>query len=224
MMWSEERIRELMSAARLREVNWDKQTPAERFFKNDVIFIIFIIRVFDKQTPDEMFSYKWHECQHFVLFRFRILCEEEQKSAGVKAQLESMNTPTLRWGFREWIELTLTLGWGFGVNKIHTQTLRFPGVDIKHAFLQLWFQFHWRTEYIVYTFQGGHGKIHVNDDHCGSSQCIPCGETLKIIAVLWRELEFYFWQMVSRNERKEEYRRDDLPLIYQNDLVNEWVG
>ena len=30
MMWSEERIRELMSAARLREVNWDKQTPAER--------------------------------------------------------------------------------------------------------------------------------------------------------------------------------------------------
>ena len=31
MMWSEERIRELMSAARLREVNWDKQTPAERF-------------------------------------------------------------------------------------------------------------------------------------------------------------------------------------------------
>ena len=93
MMWSEERIRELMSAARLREVNWDKQTPAERFFKNDVFFII---RVFDKQTPDEMFSYKWHECQHFVLFRFRILCEEEQKSAGVKAQLESMNTPTLR--------------------------------------------------------------------------------------------------------------------------------
>ena len=54
MMWSEERIRELMSAARLREVNWDKQTPAERFFKNDVFFII---RVFDKQTPDEMFSY-----------------------------------------------------------------------------------------------------------------------------------------------------------------------
>ena len=35
MMWSEERIRELMSAARLREVNWDKQTPAERFFKNE---------------------------------------------------------------------------------------------------------------------------------------------------------------------------------------------
>ena len=30
VMWSEERIRELMSAARLREVNWDKQTPAER--------------------------------------------------------------------------------------------------------------------------------------------------------------------------------------------------
>ena len=29
-MWSEERIRELMSSARLREVNWDKQTPAER--------------------------------------------------------------------------------------------------------------------------------------------------------------------------------------------------
>ena len=45
MMWSEERIRELMSAARLREVNWDKQTPAERFSKNDVIFII---QVFDK--------------------------------------------------------------------------------------------------------------------------------------------------------------------------------
>merc|ERR550517_1106119 len=59
MMWSEERIRELMSAARLREVNWDKQTPAERF---------------------------------------RILCEEEKKSAGVKAQLEAMNTPTLREG------------------------------------------------------------------------------------------------------------------------------
>ena len=29
------------------------------------------------------------------------------------------------------------------------------------------------------------------------------------------------WQMVNRNERKEEFRRDDLPLIYQNDLVNE---
>ena len=37
-----------------------------------------------------------------------------------------MNTPTLRWGFRYWIELTLTLGWGLGVNWIHTQTLRFP--------------------------------------------------------------------------------------------------
>ena len=34
MMWSEERIRELMSAARLRETNWDKQTPAERFVDN----------------------------------------------------------------------------------------------------------------------------------------------------------------------------------------------
>ena len=45
----------------------------------------------------------------------------------------------------------------------------------------------------VYMFQGGHGKIHVDDDHCGSSQSIPCGETLKIIAVLWRtELEFIF--------------------------------
>lgn len=31
MMWSEEQIRELMNAARLREVNWDKQTPAERY-------------------------------------------------------------------------------------------------------------------------------------------------------------------------------------------------
>ena len=29
------------------------------------------------------------------------------------------------------------------------------------------------------------------------------------------------WQMVNRNERKEEFSRDDLPLIYQNDLVNE---
>ena len=32
-MWSEERIRELMSSARLREVNWDKQTPAERWLQ-----------------------------------------------------------------------------------------------------------------------------------------------------------------------------------------------
>jgi len=30
-MWSEEKIRELMSSARLREVNWDRQTPAERY-------------------------------------------------------------------------------------------------------------------------------------------------------------------------------------------------
>jgi len=31
MMWSEEQIRGLMDSARLREVNWEKQTPAERY-------------------------------------------------------------------------------------------------------------------------------------------------------------------------------------------------
>jgi len=104
-MWSEERIRELMSSARLREVNWDKQTPAERF---------------------------------------RILCEEEKKSAGVKAQLEAMNTPTLREGMERYM-LMITM------------------VVLLNCFLV----------------------------------------------------------MVNRNERKEEFSRDDLPLIYQNDLVNE---
>ena len=103
------------------------------------------------------------------------------------------------------------------MNQTHTD-IGVSSSAYKAHILQLWFQFH-----IVYLFQGGHGKIHVDDDHCGSSQCIPCGETLKIIAVLWRKqnLILSFWQMVSRNERKEEYRRDDLPLIYQNDLVNE---
>jgi len=105
MMWSEERIRELMSAARLREVNWDKQTPAERF---------------------------------------RILCEEEKKSAGVKAQLEAMNTPTLREGMERYMLMIML-------------------VALLNVFLVL----------------------------------------------------------LSRNERKEEYSRDDLPFIYQNDLVNE---
>lgn len=31
VMWSEEQIREMMSSAKLRDVNWDKQTPAERY-------------------------------------------------------------------------------------------------------------------------------------------------------------------------------------------------
>merc|ERR1719244_923659 len=102
---NEERIRELMSAARLREVNWDRQTPAERF---------------------------------------RILCEEEKKTAGVKAQLEAINTPTLREG-RERYMLIITL------------------VFLLNVFLVL----------------------------------------------------------VNRNERKEEFSRDDLPFVYPNDLVNE---
>ena len=32
---------------------------------------------------------------------------------------------------------------------------------------------------------------------------------------------FSFLQLVNRNERKEEFSRDDLPFVFPNDLVNE---